>query len=1049
MRWLVCLFLLVSSFAHGELLLQSGIPLAARMQHCPEHVMGNERRNLAITLSPPTGGSDLKLRMKVNLPVRKGQLIEGALVGQGGTGVYAYNIASGSLPPGVSLDGATGLLSGTPSLAGHYSFLARVQDSGLAAYRCTFSIDVLSPLYVIAASPPIGEVGLPYVYSFVIGGYTGSPSTLRWTTTSGLPDLLALTGSGTGAAPITTTTSGAITIVGTDYRVPLTSGAAYANGEWITVNDFVGTYVEGRITSGGGTGVVFLDIASSRQAGTVTSLPAGTTVEALQGSSGELHGTPGTAAGFFFTVTVTDTATGDFLDIPAHVEIVNQPTVLFDNLASPGPGGIGGSYLPPAYIGVPYRATVTVSDGVAPFTFFDNGFISAFPELTLDTKTGVVSGTITDVSLVVADYVDATLVEIGVVDSLGGGGGITQAGFVVLNPAPSADGAMAAYSDQLLPTQKSVVDYVAAHGGTTITVDGITIDETTAGVISVIKAPKLSTARSISMTGDVTWTVSFDGSGNVTAAGTIKTNVALAGSPTTTTQAAGDSSTAIATTAFVQNALTSLDAKPPVSYCSTSALPANTYANGSSGIGATLTGTSNGPLIIDGVTTLLAQAGSRVLITAESAGSHNGWYTLTQVGVVAVSPYILTRSIESDQASEIESGYLTAVQAPSGALPGTSNNGKVFISIAPTPFVVGTDTVTFASVGNTYTADGSTLQLVGTTFSEKDGGTTNAKLANMAAHTVKANITAGSAAPVDSSLSAILDAELSSTQGVVLYRGASAWSALSPGTSGQILQTNGSAANPSWVNLGSVPTGWSTVMDLDFSAQGSQTLNPDGNYTIGGIVWTKVNSTNDSTAMAVTNGSGLVITPKSTGSWSSNTRTAPAIELPLSNIISNFDTSFGLRVYLEVASENPAANTDALLFGIDNLDGTAARVYQNIVSRGFISAANNIGLYTQLSTATSNNVAGITLGSGNRTMLFEAVSLPLSKTVGTAAGGGAWPGPSSFVPSHYLQGGTQQINSTTNPVSLSAINFFVGAQRSGSGTAYVVTVKRIRVDVRK
>ena len=39
---------------------------------------------------------------------------------------------------------------------------------------------------------------------------------------------------------------------------------------------------------------------------------------------------------------------------------------------------------------------------------------------------------------------------------------------------------------------------------------------------------------------------------------------------------------------------------------------------------------------------------------------------------------------------------------------------------------------------------------------------------------------------------------ISSTQGAVLYRGASAWSALAPGTSGYVLTAAGAAANPSW-----------------------------------------------------------------------------------------------------------------------------------------------------------------------------------------------------------------------------------------------------------
>lgn len=47
----------------------------------------------------------------------------------------------------------------------------------------------------------------------------------------------------------------------------------------------------------------------------------------------------------------------------------------------------------------------------------------------------------------------------------------------------------------------------------------------------------------------------------------------------------------------------------------------------------------------------------------------------------------------------------------------------------------------------------------------------------------------------------ILDA-ITTTQGSILYRGASSWSVLSPGTSGQFLKTNGPGADPSWASGG-------------------------------------------------------------------------------------------------------------------------------------------------------------------------------------------------------------------------------------------------------
>jgi hypothetical protein len=190
----------------------------------------------------------------------------------------------------------------------------------------------------------------------------------------------------------------------------------------------------------------------------------------------------------------------------------------------------------------------------------------------------------------------------------------------------------------------------------------------------------------------------------------------MTGTPTAPTAAAFNNSNQLATTAYVDAAVLAFDGKPDVQYCSTSALPANTYANGSSGVGATLTGTANGPLVIDGVTMLLAQVGTRILVAGESTSANNGWYTLTQQGTVAVSPYILTRDTLSDQAAEIGPGYLTSVIAGNAVTPGSANNGKVFISVCADPFTVGATALTFSQVGSTYSA-GTGLTLSGTTFS--------------------------------------------------------------------------------------------------------------------------------------------------------------------------------------------------------------------------------------------------------------------------------------------------------------------------------------------
>lgn len=78
-------------------------------------------------------------------------------------------------------------------------------------------------------------------------------------------------------------------------------------------------------------------------------------------------------------------------------------------------------------------------------------------------------------------------------------------------------------------------------------------------------------------------------------------------------------------------------------------------------------------------------------------------------------------------------------------------------------------------------------------------------------------VNSGATAVEFDSLSSILDG-LGSAQGDVLYRGASGWTVLTPGTSGQFLKTNGASADPVWDTVGggggygyelfgSVPTG--------------------------------------------------------------------------------------------------------------------------------------------------------------------------------------------------------------------------------------------------
>lgn len=141
----------------------------------------------------------------------------------------------------------------------------------------------------------------------------------------------------------------------------------------------------------------------------------------------------------------------------------------------------------------------------------------------------------------------------------------------------------------------------------------------------------------------------------------------------------------------------------------------------------------------------------------------------------------------------------------SGAVTVTHINGALLGSTTATP-----GNILVASLTNAWTSVVPTGDVTVTTtgiFTIPNDTVTNAKLANMAAHTIKANNTGSTGDPLDVTLSALLDSELGSTRGAIIYRGASGWAILGPGTSTYVLTSNGAGADPSYqpAGGGSVP----------------------------------------------------------------------------------------------------------------------------------------------------------------------------------------------------------------------------------------------------
>jgi hypothetical protein len=252
-------------------------------------------------------------------------------------------------------------------------------------------------------------------------------------------------------------------------------------------------------------------------------------------------------------------------------------------------------------------------------------------------------------------------------------------------------------------------------------------------------ATALATARTIQISGDVAGSASFDGTGDINISATVQADSVALGTDTTgnytvsvsggtgvtVTGGTGEGNTpsvaigqAVGTSddvtfntvslgtaptqaghavtkSYVDNIAAGIDWHEAVRLATATTLPDTpSYDNGSSGVGATLTATSQVRLVIDGAN---ANTGDRVLVKDQATSSHNGIYVVTNQGASGTAYWILTRADDFDGSdADVNPGEAVFV------LAGSTNVRQGFVvTSTSSPHSIGSDALSFTQFTGT------------------------------------------------------------------------------------------------------------------------------------------------------------------------------------------------------------------------------------------------------------------------------------------------------------------------------------------------------------